>query len=329
MGTPWIDETKFGDASQAPPAIIQGLRDVTIVKNFIVASAVILTYDTILTFPSEVRFIWRSKWSIGKVLYFLTRYLAFIDTVFALYYWFRRTATDETICRHLFRGDAWLFIIGTYTAEAILSLRTYALWDRSTRVLVCLALLASASFTTQAINLHHFLDTVKFSDSPAPSIMPCDAIVHRTTLYINFALVVFFELVILILTFWKGFNQWRRCRSPIMSTLYRDSIIIFVCLFAVSTTNLLLFLLANINVFYDILALTQRVIHANLSARVVLHLRIAASDEKTARFTTVAFTEPSHGSPSRIRRLFNHHEDSIELANSSLSNSSISSDSST
>ncbi|KLO07347.1 hypothetical protein SCHPADRAFT_945358 [Schizopora paradoxa] len=328
MGTPLTNGTELGGALQAPRITVQGLRDVTIVKNFIVASVVILIYDTVLTLPSEIRFIWRSKWRIGKILYFITRYPAFIDVTLALIYWFHRDVTSETTCRHLFRANAWLFLLGTYIAEAILSLRTYALWERSTRVLVVLAVLAHASFITQIIELQHFLRTVEFADTPAPSIMPCNAILHRTKLYVNFALVVIFELAVLIMTFWKGYKQWRQCQSPIMSTLYRDSIIIFVCLFAVSTTNLLLFLMANINVFYDILALTQRVIHAILSARVVLHLRIAASSEKTAKFTTIAFIEPSEGDPLEdIHHLDHRLDDDMELASTSSRSSSISSNS--
>ncbi|KAF8585197.1 hypothetical protein K439DRAFT_1266884, partial [Ramaria rubella] len=34
----------------------------------------ILAYDTLLTFPSEVRFIWHKKFRLGTILYLLARY---------------------------------------------------------------------------------------------------------------------------------------------------------------------------------------------------------------------------------------------------------------
>lgn len=179
-----------------------------------------------------------------------------------------------------------------------------------------------------------FFSQPTVTESPAPSILPCDAvIVHRTKLYLNFAFVVIFEFVVLVMTFWKGVEQWRQCKSPVISTLYRDSILIFVCLFAISTTNLMLFLLANVSVFYDLLALSQRIIHAILSARVVLHLRIAASHKKIARLTTIAFLEPSDDDPmENIHDLDldleegegEEADDGTELASTSSRSSSIS-----
>jgi hypothetical protein len=41
-------------------------------------------YDYMLTFKDEVRLVWPSRWSIGKVLFFLTRYPPFIDMTLVL-----------------------------------------------------------------------------------------------------------------------------------------------------------------------------------------------------------------------------------------------------
>ncbi|KAF8978497.1 hypothetical protein BDQ17DRAFT_1265594, partial [Cyathus striatus] len=37
-------------------------------------------FDTLLTLDIEVTFIWSTPWNVIKVLYLVTRYLAFIDS---------------------------------------------------------------------------------------------------------------------------------------------------------------------------------------------------------------------------------------------------------
>ncbi|KAF8575530.1 hypothetical protein K439DRAFT_1268667, partial [Ramaria rubella] len=39
----------------------------------------LLTYDTLLTFPSEVKFIWHKKFRLGTILYLLARYGALVE----------------------------------------------------------------------------------------------------------------------------------------------------------------------------------------------------------------------------------------------------------
>jgi len=92
----------------------------------------------------------------------------------------------------------------------------------------------------------------------------------------------------------------------------------------------MIFLLADISVFFDLLALSQRVIHSILSARVVLHLRIAASDERMAKLTSIAFIEPTDEDLSENIQRFDLHDepedDHSELESTSSRSGSISSD---
>jgi hypothetical protein len=41
-------------------------------------------FDYLLTFRDEVELVWKSRWSTGKLLFFLTRYPVFIDTALVL-----------------------------------------------------------------------------------------------------------------------------------------------------------------------------------------------------------------------------------------------------
>jgi len=88
------------------------------------------------------------------------------------------------------------------------------------------------------------------------------------------------DLAVLVLTIWKGFTQWRRDASPLVKTLYRDGILYFILLFTISMVNFILFRATTLTVFYDLLLELQRVLHSVLSARIILHARIAAEEAK-------------------------------------------------
>ncbi|KIJ46455.1 hypothetical protein M422DRAFT_250047 [Sphaerobolus stellatus SS14] len=43
------------------------------------AALTLLVYDTLLTFPSELKFVWKGKLKLGTILYLFTRYSAILD----------------------------------------------------------------------------------------------------------------------------------------------------------------------------------------------------------------------------------------------------------
>ncbi|EAU90804.2 hypothetical protein CC1G_09281 [Coprinopsis cinerea okayama7 len=55
---------------------LKGLRDTEYVSWACIAVAI---YDYFLTFVEEVESVWRSRWSIGVSLFYLNRYLVFVD----------------------------------------------------------------------------------------------------------------------------------------------------------------------------------------------------------------------------------------------------------
>lgn len=58
-------------------------------------------YDYLLTLPYEIKYMWTQKWSLIKVLFFLTRYPVFFDTVCAIYCESTR-ASSQRYTSHLF-----------------------------------------------------------------------------------------------------------------------------------------------------------------------------------------------------------------------------------
>ncbi|KAF4600490.1 hypothetical protein EYR38_005119 [Pleurotus pulmonarius] len=85
---------------------------------FSVASATFLTYDYLLMFPTEVRYVWQVQWGIGKVLYLLSRYPLLLASLVDLHRMTSHVAS-EAEC-HVLYSLVYLILI----------IRVWALWQR-------------------------------------------------------------------------------------------------------------------------------------------------------------------------------------------------------
>ncbi|THH32838.1 hypothetical protein EUX98_g1348 [Antrodiella citrinella] len=133
-----------------------------------VASAALLVYDFILTFHSEVTLIWPSQWNPVKVLFVLTRYLPFVNMCLVLFYQTKENI-DVEMCQKTYYPAGWLIVIGIVVAEVILVVRTWAIWGRSQKVAILLAVAGATSLIPVLVIEHYFLNSLVFSPFPSPA----------------------------------------------------------------------------------------------------------------------------------------------------------------
>ncbi|THU98037.1 hypothetical protein K435DRAFT_796042 [Dendrothele bispora CBS 962.96] len=84
-----------------------------------------LVYDFLISLDTEIRLVWKAPWKFGKLLYFLTRYLAFAGAISTVFLKTSRFTSLGT-CKALNEGTS-----------LILSLRVWAVWGNS-RKIACL-----------------------------------------------------------------------------------------------------------------------------------------------------------------------------------------------
>ncbi|KAI3614005.1 hypothetical protein WG66_010800 [Moniliophthora roreri] len=122
------------------------------------ASLALLVYDYLLTSGQEIGLVWRdSPWNLGRVLFFLTRYLGFVGAFLSLYV---DTARSLTLpgCAKLTQVTVFVIMGEMFVAEVILTLRVWALWRRKrivTLILLgsCTALVATGIWQVTRIHL--------------------------------------------------------------------------------------------------------------------------------------------------------------------------------
>jgi len=277
-----------------PETFLRVLDEAILVKYFHVASVSLMTYDYLMMLPDEVRYIWSARWtsSWGIILYFLTRYLAFVDASIITAFLFDSRIPVHS-CATIYRVAAWFELVGITVAEAVLLMRTYAIWGQSRKILYVVLLLSTVVIPC-AVVMEIDLSTLEFYPSPSPTIAPCVSSGGKSILYIDYALVLGVEFVVISLTIWIGVKQWRKDFNPLTTVLYRDAIMFASILFVVSIANVALLAGTSSIALHLLLLEPQRVLHSVLTSRIILHLRMASSkaQEELQTGASVDFNHP-------------------------------------
>lgn len=113
------------------------------------SSIALLYYDYILTFPREVKYIWRSKFSLHTILYILCRYALVANLLYLLAVAGRLTRT----CDLGYRICSGLGLLGRIAIVFVWTARTWAIYDRNLYILGYLAFLGVATIVLDATQI--------------------------------------------------------------------------------------------------------------------------------------------------------------------------------
>ncbi|KAL5494948.1 hypothetical protein ACEPAI_410 [Sanghuangporus weigelae] len=249
-----------------------------------VICAALIAYNYLLTLPDEIRLIWPAKWNAGKIMFFLTRYPVFVDTSLTIVNMIQPNL-KLSLCKPIYQAAAWMSFAGITIAEIIMMMRVYAIWGAKREILIFLGIIIP-----DIVLLERSLRSLVFMPSPFPTLAPCVLIDADLSVYIDFILIMVSEFVVIVMTVWKCFSEWRASRSSLMKALLEDGVQYFVCMFAISFANLLVVKTAVVD-FSGLLFLIQRVLHAILSARILMHIREVVRPEAGAEVSDMYFAD--------------------------------------
>jgi len=122
-----------------------------------------------------------------------------------------------------------------------------------------------------------FLRPTYVTSPPGPWFTGCYVEKRSTGIVLQstYALVIFFELVVIILTIRKGYKDYSS-GTPLLRVIYRDSIIFFLVLFTLTLSVFPVHMLAP-PVFNGITPPVLRVTYCILCCRILLNIKGAAS----------------------------------------------------
>ncbi|KAL4257132.1 hypothetical protein AB1N83_009511 [Pleurotus pulmonarius] len=273
------------------PKIIHSLTLVRQGSYILISSGALLVYDYILTVSDEGYLVWNAPWSLGKVLFLLTRYPAFIDVAVSIYHAVAPSIRPET-CELAYNVSGWMIIIGMIIAELIMVIRVWALWGNSKIIGVILVILSIIGIVIAVISYIRFSHALKFiaMDAISPGLKGCLPGNGTNIVFIDYLTLMAYEALVMILLLLKGFYHFHYITSRFMYTFYQDGIVYYAVLLLVCILNVA-FLLSGPKENANLLTTLQRTFHSILTARMLLQLRKDVRKQEHSSETSISLND--------------------------------------
>ncbi|KJA16626.1 hypothetical protein HYPSUDRAFT_71283 [Hypholoma sublateritium FD-334 SS-4] len=229
--------------------------------GFWIVSSTLLIFDYLCTLSTEVDYVWKSSRarSIGILLFYLNRYLPFLDIVLVLPIRFFDISYKSIAL--LIPISVWSGVIGMLISQVIIYLRTFAIWNRDRYVCIILATLLVVVLSSSLVTL--VLQTTQ-------------GLVNQLSGYANVSLKMLVlyssifagEIVVVTLTMIKACQQGSHSSTVWVGQLYKNGIAFCLCMLTCSSVNILLLLSAPDPLKLMFMSF-QRNLHSILCNRVI------------------------------------------------------------
>ncbi|KAH6902492.1 hypothetical protein BKA70DRAFT_1113107 [Coprinopsis sp. MPI-PUGE-AT-0042] len=232
-----------------------------------------------------------SHWSLVKILFYVTRYLPFVDLPLTIVFNEVRGLSPGA-CHGIFGTSNVLCVSATCIAEGLMFMRAHALSKQSTVVRRYLMVHYAASAIRLPLSL-----TAPLRQLHPPSRLPVNSpafLTHTSKPPLgHFALVFINQLTITTLSFYFVLTNFSESRGPLIQLLCRDGVYYFLLMSSITIANFVMSLKAPVEYKY-ILAMPQRILHATVATRMVLRMRSSARsahDFSSPPMSTMRFRE--------------------------------------
>ncbi|GAA5902256.1 hypothetical protein JCM5296_003965 [Sporobolomyces johnsonii] len=243
--------------------------------TYLVVFLSILLWDTVATFPSEYRHIWRAKWTPVKVAFLLNRYWTVVymtlDTAMVV------RAVSPGLCQHIYLFQPAGNILVLLFCACILSTRILALYEGNRKLLVGLIVLLTLQVGVMVGATTQFRPLLLSPDiAAAVDFHGCVAIAHDAKagafVAVFWAAPLVFDTVILVLTVLRVLCIRRRSGPmPILRHFLRDGLFYYMVVFATDVANVSLYAQSNTTI-QNFSSPASTVLTSLMASRLVLSL---------------------------------------------------------
>ncbi|PLW24091.1 hypothetical protein PCANC_22112 [Puccinia coronata f. sp. avenae] len=220
---------------------------ISITQTYFAAMYAVALWDWIVCLPKEYRRIYKAPRSLIKVLYYCNRYYTLANLIVVLYGFNSQMTTDE--CNKFYKWEPGVASFTTIFAEAILVVRTYALWGKNKYILAVLL----TGLTIECVVL--FFAVTQFH--PVPTRDPTDPTSRGACIagggpgghdwsMAYWVSPIVMDTLMLILTSIRALQYRNKgVNSGVFQTFVKDGILYFVVVFAVNLTNTIFYSLPS------------------------------------------------------------------------------------
>ncbi|KAF6745978.1 hypothetical protein DFP72DRAFT_923816 [Ephemerocybe angulata] len=251
-------------------------------------SITIVFFDYFHTFPREVNLMWRSKLTITKALYFVLRYYVMVHSLLWITYHADESLTG-TRCNFPFSRNSVSSQVVLVLCEAISYVRVYAFSGRNKYLLIFLVVHYIAVVIITFYYIVKFINSASFLNLPPErglGCFPSKADGFALTMIVITLIVSLCTASIIMVVIGVRRHRALSTRSNLLKVFYQDGIYYFLCLSAISVTNISIFLLAPANGMQLLIVQPQVHFSALLATRMLLHLREWGAKQQIVIITT-------------------------------------------
>jgi len=283
---------------QSPTMRSSLILDPFIMDWLFISAAVVLIYDYFLTIILEIRVIWFPPWSYTTVLFLMVRYLSIADTCLFLYTLFPRRSS-AAICAEAVESGVWLLGIVIVLAEAILMIRTWAVWHRNRLIGLALLFLMLCVLALECFVMIKLTSTLEHVQADKLAGCAFDKSLNPLTVIIHFCVLIFIEtvaLVLMVISAFRTYSSGNNCALSIV--IHKDGIMYYVYLLGFTIVNVILSFFSA----FSLASLTflQGVLYSVFTCRIVLNIRSVAWRNTTTELHTT-LTAPEFGNEHQLQ----------------------------
>ncbi|EKM78490.1 hypothetical protein AGABI1DRAFT_107656 [Agaricus bisporus var. burnettii JB137-S8] len=170
-------------------------------------------FDYLLTLDLEIKFIWKSKFNLMKMMYFINRYTTIVNFILICVGW---TTTDVTICPGLMKAEGDTF-----------AMRTYVIWQKRKIVWIPLCIFYIGTLFYNFFSYFSMLNQARYFLLPPfngcfAKLPPADF----TVWVLDLLFLTSYDTAMVILVGWAAIDMWRsdtKVRSDLFRVLFCEA----------------------------------------------------------------------------------------------------------
>ncbi|KAF7777838.1 hypothetical protein Agabi119p4_3910 [Agaricus bisporus var. burnettii] len=242
-----------------------------------IAAVVLVGYECLITMDMEVELVWKSRWSLTKILYLLNRYIIIVGAAVLVY----RDDTSASSCKPFLFTAGVLYMTGIFLSESIFITRVIVVWKTTMRKYMFIIVLLGAIYTAFVIYfLTRFMLLLRplkfFTLRPFGGCLTATtgaASIEDYTFWKEYTCLLVYDAVMLasmayptIKTYWPLSRQ-----SALLRHIHVEGVIFYVYLFLFDILCLVMQLSFRDSIL--LFVVPNGIIRSVLASRVVLHIR--------------------------------------------------------
>ncbi|KIK61918.1 hypothetical protein GYMLUDRAFT_42342 [Collybiopsis luxurians FD-317 M1] len=229
------------------------------------ASIALIYYDWLLTFPEEVKYIWRAKFSLSTLFYIFCRYALLANVLYLLEISNVLGPSTSATCDGWRRFVSALAVFGRAAVIATLIGRAYAVCSRNRLILAYLTALGAMCVIADVLHV----PSEKCADTSDPPL----AYLLRSLF------TMAFETSVAVITTIRTFQAlrvggpWKRQKYRLVYLVFEEGILYFCTISFLTIASVILDLRAPTGFLQQFLDGLTLPLSGALTARFILHLR--------------------------------------------------------